>query len=574
MILREQEPTNYRYAVSIVVASLGLGLAACANTPGPGQTPQPMALPAAGHPANATEKPENALVSDLAATTTVDVLLRGGTIYDGDNDDAIVGDVGITGDRISFVGKPPAEVKGRRTIDATGMIVAPGFIDPHTHADAELTADDPKRRLHPAFLTQGVTTASLGNDGFGDHDIAKRAASLRQHPAGQNTVLFVGFGPVRQSQLGMENVAPDAKQLAAMKRLVAQGMCDGALGLSTGLTYTPQTFARTEEVIELARVAADHGGIYDSHVRNESKGLKDAIDETIRIGREAGLPVHVAHIKTLGADVHGTSGEIVKQIEAARASGVRIHADQYPWLASSTQFSAAVIPSWALAGGREQMLARFDDPAQTEKLRAGIAENLRVRNGPEAILFTAGNDRHVGKTLAEVMKSKSLDAVEATKAVLREGNIAIANFNMDDGDIRTFMKRRWVSTSSDSSDGHPRAYGSFSRKYAEYVVRQKVLSVGEFIRSSTSRPAEQYQLVRRGRLAPGYFADVVVFDPARFAEQATYTEPRRLSVGVQSVLVNGQLAIDDGKVTGLAAGRPLLRQPSKGECPPQRAAGG
>ena len=504
------------------------------------------------------------------APVELDLLLRGGTVYTGDSNEPTVGDVGILGDRIVFAGpKAPAQFSARRTIDATGMVVAPGFVDAHTHADADLHSTDPQKRLNIPFLTQGVTTAVIGNDGFGGFDIAAQTKRLRSAPVGTNVAMYVGFGPVRISQLGEANRTPTPEQLDVMRQHVSRAMCDGALGLSTGLFYPPQNFSKTEEVIELAKVAARHGGLYDSHIRDESMyniGLKGAIEEAIRIGREARLPVHVAHIKALGVDVQGQSGDIIRRIEKERAAGLDITADHYPWTASSTRFSAALVPPWAVDGGREAMLKRFDDAAVQGRLRTGMRENLRLRGGPETILFSAGSTKYVGKTLADVAKASNADPVDAAIAVLRDGDLMIASFNQSDDDVRAFMKRPWVMTSSDSSLGHPRAYGTFARKYNQYVVKERTISLGQFIRSSSSLPADTLGLKQRGHLRPGYYADVVVFDPSRYAARATYTQPALLSEGVVTVLVNGRLAVDGGKPTGIGAGQALLRTPKAGSC--------
>jgi N-acyl-D-amino-acid deacylase len=509
--------------------------------------------------------------STPTAPLDVDLLIRGGTIYDGEHAQAQVGDIGIRGERIAFVGNAPAGgVNARRTIEARGLVVAPGFIDVHTHADADLLSPDAQKRLNLGFLTQGVTTVVIGNDGFGTFDIAGQVGKLRERGIGTNVALYVGFGPVRQNQLGDANRAPDAAQLEAMKQLVSRALCQGALGLSTGLFYPPQNFSKTEEVIELAKVAARHGGLYDSHVRDESSyniGLKASIEEVIRVGREAELPVNVAHIKALGVDVHGHSADIIRRIEAEQARGLRITADQYPWVASSTRFSAALIPPWAVAGGREAMLKRFDDPAVQQRLRDDIRESLRLRGGAAAILFSAGNPKLVGSTLEQVAAATQRDAVETTIAVLREGDMAIVSFNQSEDDIRAFMKRPWVMTSSDSVVGHPRAVASFSHKYAQYVVKEKVIDLAQFVRSSSALSADTLGLKERGHLRAGHYADVVVFDPARYRARASYTAPGLLSEGVVTVLVNGRVAIDDGKPTGTAAGQPLLRAPKAGSCP-------
>lgn len=510
-------------------------------------------------PAGGTQEP----------AVAVDLLIQGGTIYDGDAAQPLVGDVGVAGDRIVYVGASPKGVTARRTIDARGKIVTPGFIDAHTHADADVFSTSADKRLNAPFTTQGVTTAVIGNDGYGGYDIAAQANKLRQAPPGTNVAMYVGFGPVRQSQLANDNVAPTEGQLAQMKARVSEAMCQGALGLSGGLYYTPQNFSTTEEVIEVAKVAARHGGLYDTHMRDEGNtgiGLKAAVAEALRIGAEAGMPVNISHIKALGVDVQGQSADIVAMIEAEQAKGRKITADQYPWLASSTYLSAALMPPWALAGGRPALLARFDDPAVLPTLRTDIAENLRQRGGAAAVLFAAGNPKYVGKTLEAAATAAAQTSVDMAITVLRESEMLVANFNQSDADVKTFMVRPWVMTSSDSSTGHPRAYGSFSQKYAEYVVRQKTISLAQFVRSSTSLTADTLGLTGRGRLKAGNFADVVVFDPDKFKAMATYTAPAVLSAGVVLTLVNGQPAVENGAATGKAAGQVLLRTPDPALC--------
>lgn len=506
-----------------------------------------------------------------ATAPVVDYLIRGAAVYTGDGVEAVLGDVGVAGERIAFVGKAPAGTVARRTIEAQGMVVAPGFIDAHTHADEDLLSDSADKRLNRPFLTQGVTTAVIGNDGFGSYDIAGQAQRLRTNPPGTNVAMFVGFGPVRQSQLANANAAPTPAQLATMKQLVDGAMCQGAIGLSTGLYYTPQNFSTTEEVIELAKVAAAHGGLYDSHIRNEQtkQGLPDAVAEALRIGREAKIAVHIAHIKALGVETQGMAGALIRMVEAAQQSGQKVTADQYPWLASSTNLSAALMPPWANAGGREALLKRFDDAAVQERLRKDITENLRLRNGPEAILISSGNPKYVGKTLQQIASATGTDAVAVVVQVLRESEVKIANFNQSDADVRAFMARPWVVTSSDSSAGHPRAVGSFAQKYAEYVVRQKHLSIGQFVRSSTALTADALGIAERGRLKAGHFADIVVFDPARFKARSTYTAPTLLSEGVVLTMVNGKPVVERDQPTGVAAGQVLLRKAREGLCSAQ-----
>lgn len=509
-----------------------------------------------------------ALAVPVLGTTPVqvDLLIRGGTVYTG-MDAPFVGDVAIDGDRIRLVGRR-LPLAAKRVVDASGMIVAPGFIDPHTHMGGDLASDDPGTRLIPAFLMQGVTTAFIGNDGGGDPDVAKVLGSAAARPVGINYAAYVGFGAVRQQVMGVSNRAPSEAELERMRALVAGAMCQGAQGLSTGLFYAPQSFAKTDEVTALAREAGRRGGTYDSHLRDESSytvGLAAAVDEAIAIGRDARLPVHISHIKALGVDVQGQAPAIIARVEAARRAGQAVTADQYPWSASGTSLAASLVPLWAQDGGRAKLLERLDDPALAARLRAGMAENMRRRGGATALLVTQGPLS--GRTLADIAKGRGADSVAAAIAVIREGDPAVASFNQIEPDIRAFMRRPWVMTGSDASAGHPRTYGSFARKYAKYVNFEHILNLRQFIERSSTSAADTFRLEGRGRLKPGAYADVVVFDPKRYSARATYAQPALTASGVRTVLVNGILAVDEGVLTGKAAGRALPRRPTPGTCP-------
>jgi len=506
------------------------------------------------------------LTVGAAPPQRVDLLIRGGTVYPGSGA-PFVGDVAVSGDRIRAVGRRLL-LPARRIIDARGMIVAPGFIDPHTHAGEQLASDEPQVRLIPGFLLQGVTTAFIGNDGRGDADVAAVLGRAAIKPVGINYAAYVGFGDVRKKVVGEDNRAPTAAELSRMKSLVAQAMCEGALGLSTGLFYAPQSFAKTPEVVALAREAARRGGVYDSHIRDESSytvGLAAAVDEALTVGRQARLPVNISHIKALGIDVHGQAPAIIAKVEAAQRAGQKVTADQYPWSASGTSLVASLIPLWAQDGGRAAVLQRLGDPALAERLRSGIADNLRRRGGAASLLITQGAQK--GKTLAEVAKARGEDPIATAIALIRVEDSAVASFNQTEADIAAFMRRPWVMTGSDASRGHPRAYGSFARKYREYVVARKVISLREFIERSTSLAADTFGLTDRGRLKPGTFADIVVFDPKRFAERSTYEQPTLPAQGVRTVLVNGVVAVDNGALTGAARGRALAHVPPRGTCP-------
>ena len=500
-----------------------------------------------------------------AAPKRVDLLIRGGTVYSG-SDAPFTGDVAISGDHIVAVGKH-LTLRAARTIDARGLVVAPGFIDPHTHMGDDLASPDAQRRLIPMFLMQGVTTAFIGNDGGGAIDVARVLGSAKAAPVGINYATYTGFGSIRSAVIGEAKRDPTAAELERMKTLVAQAMCQGALGLSTGLFYAPQSFSRTDEVVALSAVAAQYGGYYDSHIRDESSytvGLMAAIDEAIQIARDAHIPVHISHIKALGVDVQGKAPEVIARIEAARRAGLDITASQYPWSASGTSLVASLIPLWAQDGGRPALLKRFDDPSLAVKLRADIAENMRKRGGADSLLIVEGKYRN--QRLSAVAKAMGVDPVAAAIAAIRLGDSGTVSFNQSEADIAAFMRQPWVMTDSDASGGHPRMYGTFARKYAKYVVADHVLTLRDFIERSSSLTADWFHLTGRGHLKPGAFADVVVFDPKSYAARATYEAPTLYAAGVRTVLVNGVLAVDGGKLTGHAAGRALPHTPIAGSC--------
>lgn len=499
-----------------------------------------------------------------------DLVLKGGTIYDGGGRAAFVGDVAITGDRITYVGGS-ARIRARQIIDARGLIVAPGFIDMHTHAD--ISAAEPAKRRLDTWLAQGVTTIVTGNDGFGDFDIAAQTRALDAQPIGPNMASYVGFGPVRTAVLGEGDIAPNAVQLAQMQALVTKGMCDGALGLSAGLFYAPQKFAKTDEVIAVAREAAKRGGIYDTHQRDESSydiGLLASVDEALRIGREAGMPVHFAHLKALGVDVQGQAPAVIARIEAAQAAGQQITADQYPYTAGSTGLTAALLPPWAQDGGLVAIKARIADPAQRDRLRADMRENLRRRGGAGALLLINSGRPWTGKRLDAVAAEWNVDPIDAALRLVRDDpdSIQVVSFVMIESDIEAIMRQPWVVTGSDGSAGHPRISGTFPRKYAHYVVERKTISLATFIRQSTGRSADILKLDHRGYLRPGWYADVVMFDPRTYSPRSDYDRPNELAVGVKTLLINGQAVIVDGRLNDRLPGR-VLRRMNVPNCPPR-----
>jgi N-acyl-D-aspartate/D-glutamate deacylase len=495
------------------------------------------------------------------AVPAVDWLIAGGSVYDGSGGPPRRVDVGLRADRVAFIGDAAAAlVRATQTIDARGLVVAPGFIDPHTHTADDLA--DAEGRLMLPFLLQGVTTVVLGNDGGGPFDLERERSRWARPGIGTNAALHVGHGTVRRAVMGMADRAPTRAELDSMRALVRRGMEQGALGLSTGLYYAPGSYATTDEVVELASVAASFGGIYDSHQRDESSytiGLLASVGEVLDIAGRAGIAVHIAHLKALGRDVWGRSDSVIALIRAGRAEGLRVTADQYPYVASGSSIGAALLPRWAEAGGRDSLRARLRDPAERRRIEGAMLENLRRRGGAASLLLIGGPPGLVGKTLERIAREQGRDSIEAAIAIVAEGDAAVASFNMDERDVESFMRQDFVVTGSDGSDGHPRKYGTFARKLREYVFTRGVVSLSRAVEAGSAQTAAILGLEGRGRLREGCFADVVVFDSTTITDRATYERPRELAVGVRHVFVNGALAVRDGRPTRALAGRPLRR---------------
>jgi len=492
----------------------------------------------------------------------LDLLIRGGTVMDGTGSEPVTVDIGIAGNRIAFIGDAgSAKVTASRTLDAAGLIVAPGFIDPHTHTFDDLNT--PGRNSNLPYLMQGVTTVVTGNDGGGPISPASSFELWQKQGIGTNAALYVGQGTIRRTVMNMTDATPSSTEMERMKAMVSEAMDSGALGLSTGLYYAPGSYSTTEEVIELAKMAAAKGGIYDSHMRDESSytiGLLGSIQETIRIGREARIPVHISHIKALGTDVWGKSAEAIQMIQRARSSGVDVTADQYPYLGSGTSVSASLLPRWAEVGGRDELLKRIADPSVRPRLVAEMEVNLKRRGGADTLLIVGGSDPQiVGKRLDAVAKEWNKTPVDAAVQIIKNGGAGVVSFNMNDQDVDAFMRQDWVMTGSDGSDGHPRKYGTFPRKMREYVLNKKIISMPFAVRSSSALTAETLHIPERGRLTPGYYADVIVFDEKVIADKSTYEQPTVLAAGMKYVIVNGKVAVDSGKFTGVMAGRPVKR---------------
>jgi N-acyl-D-aspartate/D-glutamate deacylase len=493
----------------------------------------------------------------------LDLLILQGKLVDGSGKKPHTADVGIVGDRIVFIGDArKAKLEAARTIDAKGLIVAPGFIDPHTHTLSDLTGEQTKS--NQAYLMQGVTTVITGNDGGSVLNVGELLSRWEKQGIGTNAALLAGFGTIRGKVLGPGDAQPTAAQLEEEKQYVARAMDEGAFGMSTGLYYAPQSYSKTEEVIELAKVASAKGGVYDTHMRDEgsySIGLLGAIQETIRIGREAHIPVHISHIKALGPDVWGQSKQAIDLMKQARREGVDASACQYPYDASGSSLTASLVPRWAEVGGQSQLLQRINDSQINARLLTEMEQNLKRRGGAESLLIVDCRDhQYVGKRLSQIALEMKKTPVQAALEIIKNtGGAGVASFNMNEKDIRRFMKEKFVTTCSDGSTGHPRKYGTFPKKLHDYVVASKLISLPFFVRNSSAYTAEWFRIPERGLIREGYFADVIVFDPNTVVDRSTYEQPELLATGMRFVIVNGKVAVDNGAYTGILAGRALRK---------------
>jgi N-acyl-D-aspartate/D-glutamate deacylase len=367
--------------------------------------------------------------------------------------------------------------------------------------------------------------------------------------------------------MGNSSASATPAQRATMRALIAKAMQEGAYGVGSGLFYVPQTYARTDEVIDVVSAAKPFGGVYDTHQRDESSysiGLFASTREAIRIGCESGLTTNIGHIKALGVDLWGSADSVLAIMREARARGCPVVADQYPWTASGTGLSAALMPRWAQAGGRDSLRLRAADATLRARLLADMRDNLRRRGGDSTLLLIDGNMDavpYLGKTLRQVAAELRQPAVEtALDLVLRGIDMGVASFNMTEADIETFMRDPFVMTSSDGSDGHPRLFATYPRKIRRYVLDKPVISMERMVASASGQVAATYGLADRGVLRVGAFADVLVFDPAEVREAATYTEPRKLASGMRWVFVNGRAAVANGSATNVMAGKALRRR--------------
>lgn len=528
-----------------------------------------------------------------------DLLIRGGTLVDGSGRPGAVGDLAVRGDRIARVGAVPPGSTAASEIDARGMVVAPGFIDVLSQSDESLIADG---RAESA-VRQGVTLLILGETSPGPLSPGMKKSSMRHQGAiryriewdtlggyldwierrgvSVNLAALVGAGTVRENVMPSVPGKASPAQLERMVALVDQAMDEGALGLTAALIYAPAAYLSTDELVALAAAAGRKGGLFAAHVRNEGNRMAESIEEMADIARRARLPVEIYHFKVAGKENWPRLGELVARIEALRAEGVQITADMYPYTAAQTGFDAGM-PRWAQAGGYPKWAARLRDPKTRARVKKEMVDphvdwdNLYAHAGPEGILLAGFKNPALrpllGRRLAEVARERGVDPAElAMDLVVEDGSrIDVVYFLMSEENVRRQVALPWMSFCSDaaaqspaepfaSSHPHPRAYGSFARLLGTYVREDKAVTLEEAVRRMTSFPAETYGLRDRGRLAPGAFADAVVFDPATIADRATFEDPHRYATGVRHVMVNGQLVVKDGEHTGATPGRAVRR---------------
>ena len=501
------------------------------------------------------------------------VLFRGGQILDGTGNPWYLGDVLVVGDRIARVGVIPGEEvpAGAREVEVAGLTLMPGFIDPHSHAGPGLAT--PELRAGEPVIRQGITTVMVNPDGGGEVDLTEQGRGLREGGIGVHVALMIGHGSVRREVLGMEDRPPTDEELERMAGLVRSGIEAGAFGMTGGLYYAPGSYAANDEVVRLAAEIAPFGA-FVSHIRDESDyniGLVAAVEEVIEVAETHGIRGVVTHFKALGPPVWGLSREATAAIDAARARGVEVFADQYPYEASGTSIVGALVPRWALAGetmpGMPSPLEnRLRNPQERARLRAEMLVSLERRGGADTLLLSRhrADTALEGRILSDLAAEWSLEPIDAALRLLDAGGAGLVSFNMSEADIAHIMTREWTMGSSDgglvpAGEGrpHPRYYGAFPRRIARYVRERGVLTLAEAVRGMTSLPATVFRMPDRGQIAPGRVADLLVVDVDRFRDVATYENPHALAEGIVHALVAGVFAIEDGEATGALAGQVL-----------------
>ena len=508
------------------------------------------------------------LLPSFGNSQDYDLIIRGGKVVDGSGNPWYHADIAIKNDRIAEIGQL-SNHEAKRVIDAHGLVVAPGFIDPHTHALRGIF-EVPNAE---SALLQGVTTLTEGNDGSSPYPIDRHYADIDNLRISPNWAVFVGQGTIRQRVIGFGLRKATLDEMERMKQMVRDAMEQGALGISTGLFYVPGSFTSTEEVIELSKVAAEYNGIYISHIREEAAQLIDSVQETIRIGEEADIPVQITHHKVIGVENWGASIESLRLVDEARKRGVDVTIDQYPYTASQTSINA-LIPQWAQAGGREEMLSRINSAETYSTIKNEVVAKILYDRGggdPKNVFISRNSwdPDMAGKNLAELAVDAGLEptpenAADVVFDIIRGGGATAVYHAIGPEDVDRIMQHPATAIGSDGPVGvfgegapHPRQYGTFARVLGLYVRERKILSLEEAIRKMSSQSARRLGIHDRGLITKGYFADIAIFDPDEIIDKATFENPHQYAIGTKFVLVNGTVVVENGQHTGARPGRIL-----------------
>ena len=509
--------------------------------------------------------------ASLVCAADFDLVIRNARIIDGTGNPWFLGDVAVKAGRIAAVGSIPASASTDRTIDARRRVLAPGFIDVHTHVEGGID----RNPRADNFLRDGVTTVITGNCGGSELDLPNWFAKLEKAGLGINLATLVGHNTIRTKVMGSGKQAAGAEQLRAMERLVDQAMREGAVGFSTGLEYVPGMYVAPEEIIALARVAAKYQGVYTSHMRDEGNAVLDSMEETIRVGRETGIRVQISHLKQDTPKAWGSAPAMLDMIAKARQAGIDVTADQYPYTRSSTGLTIR-LPGWALEGGRSALLERLAAPDTRARVKEGMLQILRERGiadyGHALVASFSEKREWEGKTIKQI--NVLLGRPDTPEAqcdtifeILKIANPSMIYEMMSDSDVDLIMKSTYVMIASDGGvrelgvgNPHPRSYGTNARVLGQYVRDRQLISLEDAIRKMTSLPARTFNFRDRGQIATGFAADLVLFDPAQVQDASTYVKPHAYSQGFSLVVVNGKIAVENDQVTGARGGRALRNQ--------------
>ncbi len=499
----------------------------------------------------------------------VDILIKNGKLIDGSGNSWYYADIAIKEGKIFKIGKLQ-NYKAVKTIDATGLMISPGFIDVHTHLE-----DDEKRNpLATNFILDGVTTCITGNCGSSNINMQQYFSFIDSLQLSINVAALIGHNDVRKKVMGRAMRDPNETELLQMESIVEQAMKDGAIGLSTGLIYIPGTYSKTNEIVRLAKIAAKYNGVYASHMRDEGDSVVQAIDEALHIGKEAKIPVQISHFKLSGQQNWGRSKETIPMIIKAREAGIDVTIDQYPYTASSTSIST-LLPDWALADGQDSINARLNNPVLRKKIKAEMLVKLQKRKlkhwSYAVIAYFRPDTSYNGKSIEEInilkgRKHKAKYEAETIMDMMALGGASAVFHGMSEDDVKNIMRYPFNMFASDatirilnSGNPHPRGYGTNARVLGKYVREEKVLTLEEAIRRMTSLPAQKFQLNNRGLLREGFAADILVFNEQEVKDLSTFSQPHQYSTGFKFVLVNGVLTVENGEHTGARAGKSLRK---------------